>query len=57
MTDIDDCDHNPCENGGTCIDGINAYSCECDAGYFGDICGIDLGMIFLALLYLLCLNE
>ena len=38
FTDIDDCDPNPCENGGTCTDGINAYKCECLAGYEGDDC-------------------
>ena len=27
--DIDDCNPNPCLNGGICRDGINSYSCTC----------------------------
>ena len=26
---INDCDPNPCENGGSCTDGIDGYSCTC----------------------------
>jgi hypothetical protein len=35
---VDDCAGDPCQNGGTCIDGIDAYSCECLLGYEGDDC-------------------
>ena len=38
VTDVDECSSNPCENGGTCIDGINEYSCQCVAGYTGTNC-------------------
>ena len=31
--DIDDCESNPCHNGGTCKDGINSYTCICPPGY------------------------
>jgi hypothetical protein len=37
-TNIDDCDPNPCQNGGTCVDGIASFTCECTAGFFGDTC-------------------
>ena len=42
--DVDDCEPNPCQNDGTCTDGINSYSCNCAHGYAGDNCelGIDL---------------
>jgi hypothetical protein len=35
---IDDCNPNPCLNGGICSDGVNSYSCECIDGYNGDNC-------------------
>ena len=36
--DIDDCTSECCQNGGTCIDGVNEFSCECVEGYDGDYC-------------------
>jgi len=36
--DIDDCVSNPCQNGGSCEDGINSYTCTCVAGYTGHDC-------------------
>ena len=38
LTDIDECSSNPCENGGTCNDAVDMYTCDCDAGYNGDNC-------------------
>ncbi|CAO1405227.1 unnamed protein product [Diamesa hyperborea] len=32
-TNIDDCDSQPCLNGGFCSDAIAGYSCECPPGY------------------------
>ncbi|MBN2693900.1 lamin tail domain-containing protein, partial [bacterium] len=29
---------NPCLNGGSCVDGVNSYSCNCLAGYEGTNC-------------------
>ena len=37
-TDINDCATNPCDNGGTCTDGENSYTCACVAGYSGKNC-------------------
>ncbi|CAH8848446.1 unnamed protein product [Trichobilharzia szidati] len=34
----DDCVYNRCENGATCIDGINEYICKCRPGYAGIYC-------------------
>ncbi|XP_069125648.1 sushi, von Willebrand factor type A, EGF and pentraxin domain-containing protein 1-like [Argopecten irradians] len=39
--DHDDCTTDAC-NGGTCIDGLNTYSCECPIGLKGDHCGINI---------------
>ena len=38
--DIDECASSPCQNGGTCIDDLNAYTCNCIPGYEGDNCEI-----------------
>ena len=33
FTDIDECASAPCQNGGTCIDQVNGYLCQCAPGY------------------------
>lgn len=33
---INDCINSPCENNGTCIDGVKDYSCKCYTGYTGN---------------------
>ncbi|XP_066303947.1 uncharacterized protein [Branchiostoma lanceolatum] len=38
--DIDDCDGVNCLNGGTCVDGIGSYFCQCADGIRGDTCNI-----------------
>ena len=35
---VDECASNPCQNGGTCSDGFNEYTCSCVAGYEGANC-------------------
>jgi len=35
---IDECESNPCEHNGTCIDQVNGYSCMCIAGITGANC-------------------
>ncbi|KAJ8037180.1 C-type lectin domain family 17, member A [Holothuria leucospilota] len=32
------CEHNPCENGGTCSVHLGTVVCECASGYYGEIC-------------------
>uniref|UniRef100_K1QI49 Versican core protein n=1 Tax=Magallana gigas TaxID=29159 RepID=K1QI49_MAGGI len=32
----------PCQNGGTCLDLINKYECQCVPGYTGTQCEIDI---------------
>ena len=36
--DIDDCHSDPCENGATCTDAVNDYTCACMTGYYGKSC-------------------
>ncbi len=38
---IDDCDNHMCQNGGSCVDGINKYTCECPAEFTGKFCEIE----------------
>ncbi|XP_072017666.1 uncharacterized protein [Amphiura filiformis] len=40
--DINECSSDPCQNGGTCMDSVNEYSCSCLAGYVGVHCEIDI---------------
>lgn len=36
---VDNCQPQPCQNEGECIDEINGYSCSCPAGYTQQDCG------------------
>ena len=38
FSDVDDCVNHACTNGGSCVDGVNSYSCSCVNGYSGDRC-------------------
>ena len=40
IVDKDDCDPNPCQNGGICLDGVDSHTCNCISGYEGDNCEI-----------------
>ncbi|XP_041473675.1 transmembrane protease serine 9-like [Lytechinus variegatus] len=37
-TDIDECENNPCLNGGQCDNNEGSYSCSCNGGYTGVNC-------------------
>uniref|UniRef100_A0A803SUN5 Protein delta homolog 2 n=1 Tax=Anolis carolinensis TaxID=28377 RepID=A0A803SUN5_ANOCA len=37
-----DCLMQPCANGATCLDGMNRFSCQCQAGFEGRFCTINI---------------
>lgn len=42
FTDIDECAGGPCKHGGTCIDLIGGFRCECPLEWTGDVCQVDV---------------
>ncbi|XP_066299150.1 fibropellin-3-like [Branchiostoma lanceolatum] len=36
--EADECASNPCQNGATCQDAVNSYTCTCPPGYEGNTC-------------------
>ena len=36
--DIDECASSPCQSNGTCLDGIDSYTCNCASGFEGTNC-------------------
>ena len=38
FVDINECESNPCENGGTCTDMEDGYMCACESGFTGPVC-------------------
>ena len=38
LTDMDDCVNHTCANGGSCMDGVNTYTCNCPPGFTGMYC-------------------
>ena len=51
ITDIDECASSPCQNGGTCNDNINSYTCDCIPGYSGSNCEIGKNLESYVLLF------
>ena len=59
--DINECQSNPCRNGGTCYDRVNGFECGCPIGWEGDACDQRKYMVFprvpSKVLYHLCTNS
>lgn len=41
-TDVDECLSSPCQNGGYCIDQVNAFRCNCPLGYHDYLCASNI---------------
>merc|ERR1712002_1253079 len=41
-TDIDECASSPCQNGATCEDEVNKFTCQCEENWEGDLCEIEI---------------
>lgn len=39
--DIDECEANPCENKGTCVNIPGGFFCHCQSGFSGSVCSTD----------------
>ena len=41
---MNECSSNPCQNSGTCNDGVNGYTCNCVPGFVGTECGTGISI-------------
>ena len=48
LTDVDECVRHQCGNGGSCVDGVNNYSCNCLVGFTGGHCETGQYTLFVA---------
>ena len=46
VIDIDECENNPCQNGGTCEDALAGYACTCRVGFTGENCAESKTLIY-----------
>ncbi|XP_071622275.1 protein crumbs homolog 2 isoform X4 [Heliangelus exortis] len=42
LTDIDECESQPCQNGGLCVDLVDGFLCHCLPGYSGVECAVNI---------------
>ena len=42
LSDVNECESNPCLNGGSCEDGVSQFVCNCPAGYGGKRCELNI---------------
>lgn len=44
LTDVNECDNSPCQNGGTCINSNGSYYCDCTDGWTSNITDCETGI-------------
>nr|XP_034323276.1 transmembrane cell adhesion receptor mua-3 isoform X4 [Crassostrea gigas] len=52
--DIDECASNPCQNGGTCSNLVNRFSCSCPEHVHGTVCELENSKLTLSPLFPTC---
>ena len=57
VVDVDECASHPCQHQGTCVDGINDFTCSCHPGFTGVLCLIGELIITLFRSYYVHLNK
>lgn len=56
MVDIDECDSQPCMNGGVCDDMVNGFQCLCAGAFSGTLCE-NGGNLLYVVEYRPCMND
>ena len=51
IPEINECESEPCVNG-TCVDGVGAFTCECDFRFTGEICDTGTLSFFIVLQFI-----
>ena len=51
VLDVNECTSNPCENGGTCTNGQNHFTCRCVDGWTGVDCNTSKGISYVGVLH------
>jgi len=49
ITEINECESDPCHNNAECKDKIDGYSCECKEGYTGLLCETGIGISYVGI--------
>ena len=57
VVEIDECQSNRCENGATCHDAVNGYSCSCVPGVIGSHCETGVSCRLVTLTYLSLVTD